>query len=123
MEMSEQKLNFEDGILYMCVYKGTNLGVFSESSIKDLKETNINEFIQNYTKMGTPELFLEQLEILEKTVRDNGKDANCLSSTERNMACLNIISLVKAGRLKNNEMFGYIKMICKDKKVVIHMDE
>ena len=35
--------------------------------------------------------------------------------------CLNIISLVRQGILENDELFGYIKLSCKDKKVVVHM--
>tara|TARA_B100001123_G_C14461411_1_gene690642 strand:- start:156 stop:527 length:372 start_codon:yes stop_codon:yes gene_type:complete len=123
--MEEQKFNMEDGIMYICVYKGTNLGIFSENSIDyNISDaTSFNDFIERYTKTGTPELFLKQVEELEDRVRKSNKDARCLSNTERQMACLNIISLVKKGRLENNENFGYIKMICKDKNVVIHMDE
>ena len=115
----------EDGIMYICVYKGTNLGIFSENSIDYSKSdaTCFNDFIDHYTQTGTPELFLKQVEELEDRVRKSNKDARCLSNTERQMACLNIISLVKKGRLENNNNFGYIKMICKDKNVVIHIDE
>ena len=123
--MEEQKFNMEDGIMYICVYNGTNLGIFSESSIDYSKSdsSSFNDFIEHYTKTGTPELFLKQIEELEDKVRKSNKDARCLSDTERQMTCLNIISLVKKGRLENNENFGYIKMICKDKQVSIHMDE
>ena len=123
--MDKQKLNMENGTSYICVYKGTNLGIFSENSV-DYSKSNaksFDDFIEHYTKTGTPELFLKQVEEIEDRVRKSNKDARCLSNTERQMACLNIISLVKKGRLENNENFGYIKMVCKDKNVVIQMDE
>jgi hypothetical protein len=123
--MDKQKLNMENGTSYICVYKGTNLGIFSENSVDYSKSNSksFNEFIEHYTRTGTPELFLKQIEEIEDIVRKSNNDARCLSNTERQMACLNIISLVKKGRLENNENFGYIKMVCKDKNVVLHMDE
>ena len=49
------------------------------------------------------------------------KDNKYFDETERNVICLNIISLVRQGVLENDELFGYIKVSCKDKKVVLHM--
>ena len=125
MNSKSEELFNKDGIYYICVYKGTNLGVLYEGSI-DYSKSNtrtFDDFIQYYTNTGTYKLFLEQIESLENRVRQSGNTDNCLSDIDRKMACMNIISLVKNGKLKNDDNFGYIKVIYKDKNVIFNMDE
>lgn len=115
----DKNFNSENDIIYICRYKGTNMGAFAESSIEGNQD--FNTFMEEYAKTGSTDLFLQQVDDAENLLSQSDKDSAYFDETERNVICLNIISLVKQGILENDEMFGYIKLSCKDKKVVVHM--
>lgn len=115
----DNNFNPENDIIYICRYKGTNMGAFAESSIIDKKD--FDTFMDEYAKTGSTDTFLQQVDDAENMLNQYDKDNKYFDETERNVICLNIISLVRQGVLENDELFGYIKVSCKDKKVVLHM--
>ena len=110
----EKKFDYTNDTIYICKYKGLNMGAFSENSI--LENIDFETFMDNYASTGTSDLFLQQIDEAYNKLELTGEDPSSFSETERNVICLNIISLTKQGIFDNDELFGFIKMSCKDKK-------